>query len=157
MFRREINIEPILNKLRQYGFAEEQISILTQESAIRKSLGCEPISLVPKYASWGVVFGIATYGVFGLAAVWCQCNLLSFEQTYGIVSLSGALLAGAFIGGFIGCFLGVAQSEEDSRPYVQGVRMGGKVIIVQADDVDIEKARNILSQENGHEIRIIKP
>ncbi|MGD8753707.1 MAG: hypothetical protein PVG14_19920, partial [Anaerolineales bacterium] len=122
LFRREVDIDLVLNRLIKGGFTEDNVSVLDQETTIRKLLGCDPTCVVPRYAAWGASTGIAIYGIFGLAAGWCECNLLGFGYAYGTLSLVGGLLAGAFIGGFIGAFLGVAEFEKKSDPYIQVTR-----------------------------------
>jgi len=149
LFWHEIDTTQAVNRLKEAGFTEVKISILTQESAIRSILGCEPAGVVSKYAAWGAFFGIIIYGIFGLVAGWCQCNLFSFGQAYGIGAFLGVILAGAFVGGFLGCIAGVAESEEDSHLYVQGARMGGRVVVVQANMEDAAKATFILKQEKA--------
>ena len=155
-FWHETDISLAVNRLQEAGFAEDKISILTQESAIRNLLGCKPGIVVPKYAAWGAFFGIITYGIFGLVAGWCQCNLFSFEQVYGIGAFLGVILGGAFVGGFLGCIAGVAESEKDSHLYVQGARMGGRVIVVQANEENTAEATLILEQEKASGVKSLE-
>ena len=152
----EIDTSRAVNRLKQAGFAEDKISILTQESAIRSLLGCKPVVVVPKYAALGAFFGIIIYGIFGLVAGWCQCNWFSFEQMYGIGAFLGIILGGAFVGGFLGCIAGVAESEKDSHLYVQGTRMGGRVIVVQVYEEDAESVASILEQEKASGVKSIE-
>jgi hypothetical protein len=155
LFRREVESSLSVNRLKEAGYAEEEISVLTQESAIRKLLGCEPTCVVSRYAAWGISFGIAIYAIFGMVAGWCQCNLLGFGQVYGFFTVLGVLLAGAIVGGLLGCIVGVAEFEKDSHLYVQGARLGGRVIVVQASEEDAERVKRILEQENASGVKAL--
>jgi hypothetical protein len=133
-------------KLKDAGFPEDKISIITREDAIHKLLGCEPACIVRRYIAWGASIGIAIYATLGLFAGMCQCNLLHFGHAYGIGTFLGGILAGALVGGAMGCLVGAAEYEKDSHLYVQGARMGGKVIAIQASEEDIENVKLILEQ-----------
>lgn len=153
LFWREVDTSLAVKKLNEAGVVEDRISVLTQESAIRSLIGCEPTCVVSRYAAWGASFGIVIYGIFGLVAGWCQCNLLGFEQTFGVVAFLGAILAGAFIGGFLGGIVGMAEFEKDSHLYIQGARMGGRLIVVQASEEDAERVRFILEQDKASGVK----
>jgi hypothetical protein len=155
MFQREVDISLSIKRLKEAGFSDGNISTLTKESTIRKLLGCEPTSVVSRYIAWGASFGIAIYGIFGLFAGWCQCNLHGFGRAYGIGAFLGAVLVGAFVGGILGSIVGVAEFEKDSHLYIQGARRGGKVIIVQAGEKDTERAKLILEQENASGVKTL--
>ena len=156
LFWREVDTTQAVNRLKKAGFVEDKIGVFTQESAIRSLLDCKPSEVVPKYAAWGAFFGIIIYGIFGLVAGWCQCNWFSFEQMYGIGAFLGIILGGVFVGGLLGCIAGIAESEEDSHLYIQGIRMGGNVIVVQANEEDIERAISILEQEKASGVKSLE-
>lgn len=119
LHRDEADITRSTQRLKEAGLPEDRISIFTQESAIRKLLGCDPICVVSRFAAWGVSIGIAAYVLPALLASLCQCNLFHFEQVYGVGTFLGGILAGAFIGGFLGCLVGAAEFEKDSHLYVR--------------------------------------
>ena len=156
LFWREVDTAQVVNKLKEAGFPEDKISIFTQESALRSLLGCKPSDVIPKYATLGVLFGIIIYGIFGLLAGWCQCNWFNFEQMYGIAAFLGIILGGVFVGGFLGCIAGIAESEEDSHLYIQGARLGGRVIIVQANRENVERALSILEQAKASGVKSLE-
>jgi len=149
LFWYDVDSARSIQRLKEVGFVDDRISTLINESAIWKLLDPEPVGVVTRYATWGAAIEIAIYGIFGALVGWCQCNLLSFGRPYGIVAFLGAILAGAFVGGFLGCFMGVAQREADNHLYIQGTRLGGRVVIVQASEQDVERANLILEQENA--------
>jgi hypothetical protein len=156
LFRGEAQASRSIGSLREIGLGEGDIRLLSQEDAIRKLLGCAPTCIVPTYAVWGALIGVAIYAIFGLAAARCQCNLLGLRGVFGVGAFIGAVLAGAFVGGFLGFILGFAEFEEDSHLYVQGVRLGGRVIVVQAGEGEAEKVKRLLEGENASGVRTIE-
>jgi hypothetical protein len=155
LFGREVDSSLVINRLKAAGIAEDKVRLLTQEGAIRKLLECEPSGLVSRYTALGAFFGIAIYGIFGLVASFCQCNLLHFGHNFGIATILGLTLGGIFVGGIIGCLIGAAESEKDSHLYVQGARIGGRVIVVQTGEEDFENVKRILEQANVSGVKLL--
>jgi hypothetical protein len=155
LFRDEDEVARSTQKLKEAGLPDDKISVLTQGSAIRKLLGCEPTCVVTRYALWGASLGIAAYAISALLAGLCQCNLLHFGQAYGIGTFLGGILAGAFVGGGLGCMVGAAEFEKDSHLYVQGARMGGRVIVIQVSEEESDSVKLILQQEKASGVKTL--
>jgi hypothetical protein len=149
LFNEEGDAARSIQKLKDAGFSEDRISLITRENAIHKLLGCEPACVMRRYAAWGASIGIAIYATLGIFAGICQCNLLHLDPAYGIGTFLGGTLAGAFVGGALGCLVGAAEYEKDSHLYIQGARMGGRVIAIQADEEDAENVKLILEREKA--------
>lgn len=149
LLRGEDAVKRSTQRLKEAGLPEAGIIIFTQESAIRKLLGCEPICIISRYALWGASIGVAVYAIFALFAGLCQCNLFHFGQAYGIGTFLGGILAGAFVGGGMGCLVGAAEFEKDSQLYVQGARMGDRMIVIKAREEDADRVKLILEQEKA--------
>lgn len=144
-----------IEKLVDTGIPEEDVSVLTQEKAIREILGCDPICTIRYYAIWGALIGGAIYSVFGALAAWCECNLFGFDQTNGLLTLMGGVLAGGFVGGVLGAIIGLGKSEENTHLYTQGARMGNRVIVLRTESGNVEKAKTMLSQLGCIGVRMI--
>lgn len=155
LFRGEEDIKNLVQRLAETGHPDNRIDVFTEESAIRKLLGCEPTCVVTRYAVLGASLGIAVYALFGLFAGLCQCNLLHYGQVYGVGTFLGGILAGAFVGGVIGGIIGAAEYEEGSHLYVQGARLGGKVIVVQAGEEDVESLKLLMEQEKASGVKLL--
>lgn len=153
LFRGEDDVKRSTQRLKEAGLPEDRINIFTQENAILKLLGCEPGCTISKYAGWGAAIGIGIYAVFAVFAGLCQCNLFHFGQAYGLCTFLGGILAGAFVGGALGCLAGAAAFEQDSHLYVQGARMGGRVIAIQASEEEAESVKLILEQEKASGVK----
>jgi hypothetical protein len=146
LFPRSQDEDYQIKKLEEAGFKNENIQVLTKVNTIRKLLGCEPRQVVAKFAGLGAFFGIAVYGIFALVASWCECYLLHFSIDIAFGIILAGLATGALIGGFLGCIIGLAEYEQDTHRYTQGVIMGEKVFVLRTEENDIEKARTTLHQ-----------
>lgn len=144
-----------VQKLSETGISKDRVSVITQENEIKQLINCEPAQKIGQYAALGATIGVAIYGIFGLFAAMCQCNLLQFGKVYGIGTLIGGILAGALVGGFLGALVGVANLEKDECFYIQAIRLGSKVIAVQAGEGEIERVKRVLKRENATGIRAV--
>ena len=53
---------------------------------------------------------------------------------------------GAASGGLLGALVGAGIPEEDANVYAEGIRRGGALLTVQADDANAERAADIMDQ-----------
>jgi hypothetical protein len=155
LFREKDELTRSTQRLEEAGFLTDKIDVLTDENAIRKLLGCKPTCVVTNYAIWGASIGIAVYATSGLLAGLCQCNLFHFGVGLGFGTFLGGILAGAFIGGVLGCLIGAAEYEKDSHLYVQGARMGGKVMVVRVSEDETESVKYLLQQEKASGVKVL--
>ncbi|MGB6681813.1 MAG: hypothetical protein WBF08_10900 [Candidatus Bathyarchaeia archaeon] len=146
LFPSNQDVSEELKKIGEAGFSQDSIRVLTKERPIKKLLGCEPNRIVAKYASWGALLGISTYGILVLVAVWCDCNLYLISQLIAFEIVLIGILIGALIGGIIGGFTGMAEYKKDTHLYTQGINIGDKVFVLQTERGDVEKAIKILNQ-----------
>lgn len=144
-----------LKKMRESGFSEENISLITKEGPINKLLGLEPNKIVAEHAATGALFGIAIYGIFVLVAVWCDCLLYPLSQLIAFEIILVGILCGALFGGIIGFFIGLAEYEKDTHLYTQGVKIGEKVFALYTDKRNIDKAVNTLTQIGCQGVQVL--
>ena len=133
-----------LNLLYEAGFTENDIQVITLNREVEKLLGHKKYNIIANYAVWGAFIGGAIYTIFTLVAAWCNCNLLNFSLTISLEIVLVSIFVGGFIGGFLGLISGIGKYENEITPYTQGVRKGEKLIAVQVDEKEIEKAKQIL-------------
>jgi hypothetical protein len=155
LLKGEDHLARSIQRLKEAGFSEDRISVLNQENAIRRLLGCDPTCIVSRYAAFGAFIGTIVYALPALLAGLCQCNLFHYGQVYGIGAFAGGILAGAFIGGGLGIFIGAAEFEKGSHLYVQGTRLGGSVIVIQAYETEAENAMFILESEKASGVKAL--
>jgi sodium--glutamate symport carrier gltS len=151
--RQDVNQE--IEQLEEAGFSRENIHVLANSRAIKDLIGCDPSCIVAKYVSWGALLGICVYGVFFIAAAWCDCNIYPISQTIAVeIALAGALF-GTIIGGILGLFVGLAEYEGETHLYIQGINLGEKVIALDANQSEQEKAIKSLNQIGCLGVRMI--
>jgi len=86
----------------------------------------------------GLLAGLGTVAVPGLGPVVAAGWLVS--------TLVGAG-AGAALGGLMGALAEAGLSEDEAQAYVDGIRQGGTLVTVRADDADLERVVDILDDE----------
>jgi hypothetical protein len=137
-------VQSSIHRLKELGVAEGTISVLSQESAVRKLLGANQGHIVARYAFWGALLGIAAFGPFGVGASLCECTLLHFGPGFGIGILVAFIALGTAFGAFLGQFVGVDEAEKCRHLYCRGVELGAQLVAVRADDELAERAMNLL-------------
>lgn len=148
------NIQLQFNELELQGLSSEDIHILNRENNVRDALGCEPFCKVRDSSLLGALIGITIYAVFGLVAAWCECNLLGYGGPYGIFTLVGGILAGLFVGGSLGALVGLANSESGAHLYIQGVRMGDEMVVIEVPDQKVEIIKNLLIRSGLRGVKV---
>ena len=151
----EQKINRELSLLNKAGFSEDNIQVFSLDRELEKFFSHEKYSVIARYAGWGAFIVGVIYTIFALAAAWCDCFFLHFSiATYNEIIPAG-LFIGGFIGGLLGLFAGIAEYENEMTPYAQGVRRGGKVIAVQVDEAESEKAQQALLSSGINRVRTI--
>lgn len=149
LFWSDQSAQSAIHKLKELGVAEEAISVLTQDVAVRKLPRVDQGHPVARYALWGALLGIAVYGPFGVGAGLCECTLLHFGPGFGIGALLAFIAIGTAFGAFLGCFFGVDHAEQSRHLYCRGVEQGAQLIAVQANDDLVANAMRILREQTA--------
>lgn len=68
-----------------------------------------------------------------------------------ITTLAGAGV-GAVAGGIVGALVDLGIPEEHAQYYAEGIRRGGTLVVVRADDAQAEMARNVMNRFNPVDI-----
>lgn len=157
LFWRESDVDVSVRELEQGGFSKDSIAQVQTNQAVRELFACcQPLRIVGKYASLGALFGVLTYATFALVAGWCECAILAYGREFALGTLLAGILVGTIVGGMMGIFVVWAEADKDVQFYLQGMRLGGRVLAVHAREAEIEKARDILKLENARGIRVLR-
>jgi hypothetical protein len=99
-------------------------------------------------AAGGVLAGLGLIAVPGLgpvvAAGWLASTLVG--------ALAGALAGGA-VGGVVGALTHGGVDERDAEIFAEGVRRGGALVSVRADDAHLARAQAILDRHTHVDLR----
>lgn len=95
-------------------------------------------------AGAGLLAGLGMLAIPGLGPVVAAGWLAST----GLSAAIGAV-AGGVSGGLIGALKDAGHSQEDAEVYSEGVRRGGSLVSVKADDHDADRIETLLNQSRG--------
>ena len=153
--------------LEQAGFDDDQISLVANNAdnwhtgeglggAVAKDADGDGENDVAEGAGKGAVTGAALGGGAGLLA---GLGLLAIPGLGPVVAAGwlastavGAAVgaaAGGATGGILGALKDAGHTDEEANVYSEGVRRGGSLVSVRADETEIGRAEQILSQHGG--------
>jgi len=95
----------------------------------------------------GLLVGVGALAIPGIGPVLAAGPLAAALGTAGASTLVGAGI-GAAAGGVIGALVGAGIPEEDANFYAEGVRRGGTLVMVKADDTMAQRAYDLM-RSNG--------
>jgi len=136
-----------IDELVRNGFRRDDINIITNKERYQE-VGREDAHGAAVGATAGAVLG----GAAGLVA--------AMIPGVGPVLAAGPLIAalvgagaGAVAGGIIGALVDAGVPEEDARLYEEGVRRGGTLLMVRADNEMASRAAQIMNQAGAIDIK----
>jgi uncharacterized protein (TIGR02284 family) len=139
--------------LRRGGFAEEEISVVAQSQIVQERLGDDETQRALEGAGAGALGGAAIGGFAGLLAGAVTLVLPGVGPVLAggaVATAAGASAAGAGIGaaygGFAGTLIGLGMSEQKAHLYVEGVKRGNVLLIVETTETQAWKALNAMYQ-----------
>lgn len=142
-----------INTLKRAGFAEDDISTLTQAADGTMESSATPAADV---AGAGAGIGAAVGGGAGLLA---GLGLMAIPGIGPIVAagwfaataagaVAGAVAGGA-TGGIVGSLMSTGASEEDANIYAETLRRGGTLVTVRVSDDRAAEATRVLAPFNA--------
>jgi len=154
--------QQVVTELERAGFSHDRVSIVANQNATGYSEAVaddpsagERVAHGVGDAAKGAVKGGVIGGLTGLAA----SIALAMVPGVGPVLAAGPLAAtlggatlGATAGGLIGGLTGLGVPESEAHHYSEGVRRGGTLVTVQADDMMADQAVAILNRYNPVDI-----
>ncbi len=98
----------------------------------------------------GLLVGLGALTIPGIGPV-----IAAGPLAVALSTLTGAgvgAVAGGVTGGLLGALIGLGIPEEEAEYYAEGVRRGGVLVTVQADDYNTEQIMNILNRHEPMDI-----
>jgi uncharacterized membrane protein len=145
MFDRYADAKSAVNRLESAGIYHDQISIVsndaehkryTDETGTGTGTGASLGTLIGGGA--GLLAGLGLLAIPGLGPVVAAGWLASTALGAGV---------GAAAGGLVGMLTDAGIDETDANAYAEGVRRGGTLVTVRADDAMAEQAADILDDD----------
>ena len=130
--------ERVVDRLREEGFSNDDISVLLQDNQGSKDFAHEKNTKAPEGTTTGVTTGGVIGGTLGLLA--------------GIGALAGLGVGGA-VGGLIGALVGMGIPEYEAKRYEGHIKEGGVLLSVHCDTSDqITRAKDLLKHTGAQDI-----
>jgi hypothetical protein len=155
LFPKASDLPQGIRQIHKAGFSEEDFRILGNEIGVMEILSYEPTCVLTKYARLGAFTGIVICNIPTLVAVLCSYDLFGRSYPPGIETFIASALGGAGVGAILGLFACTVEFEKIKKFYTQGVRKGGKAILIQTDVKDRELVQNILRLAGSTDVQAI--
>ena len=145
LFDTHTHAEIAAHELERAGIFHTDISLLANNTAGRFPTGTDPVDAPDTGSETGkgaVAGGVAGL-LLGLAAI--------AIPGLGVIAAAGwltTMVAGAVVGagvGLVGALNGIGVSHEDAAHYAEGIRRGGTLLAVRAEDDQAAQVAQILS------------
>jgi hypothetical protein len=111
-------------------------------------------SFVGEGASVGITSGAVVGGILGLLIgagfLLVPAGMIAAGPIAGLIAGSAA---GAATGGVLGALIGLGIPESDADVYAEGVRRGGTLLVVQADDSQLDQVHSIMNRDGAVDIQ----
>ena len=145
LFDRTLEAEDAIDELQKSGISRDQISIIAKETSAASdqqtasaSAGAGAGAVIGGIA--GLVAGLGALAIPGLGPIIAGGPLAMAIGSAGV---------GAAAGGIIGALTGMNIPESDANYYAEGVRNGRALVLVRAEGIEAEHARDILNQSGA--------
>jgi uncharacterized protein (TIGR02271 family) len=160
LFDNFANAEAAVRELEKAGYDRSDVSVIASESSRSGTGGdgtasTDEASGAAEGAATGAIVGGVTGGVAGLIASLTALAIPGIGPVLALGPLVAALTGagvGAVAGGLIGALTSAGVPEEHAHYYAEGVRRGGTLVTVSADDEDAEEVMRILNRHNPVDI-----
>jgi uncharacterized membrane protein len=154
------NAEKAVESLREAGFKDEFITILTRQPSLdndpEESESSENVARTAgKGAATGGVVGGLSGLIVGLGAIMVPGLgpvLAGSALATALLSTAAGAGIGAASGGIIGALIGQGVPAEQAEVYAEGVKRGGVLVVVTVEDGQAEVARTLLKNSNPVDI-----
>lgn len=152
MFDDRDTAERAVQDLIDAGFDRNRVSLVAADPGgkIYRQHVDEEGSLASEGAATGLTSGAVVGGILGLLVgaglIFVPAGVIAAGPIAGLIA-GGA--AGAATGGILGGLVGMGIPEEHADAYAEGVRRGGTIVTIQADDDKAQQAHDLLDRDGA--------
>ena len=148
LFLRQEDALRAVSRLPLLGIEGDAISILRTRREVREHLDCSQRRPIRKYAALGALIAIAVFGFFAMLD--CRTAIgLGIDPDLAVAETTAFALGGTLVGAFMGSLWGRDKAERETHLYLEGVRCGYLLLMVQAPEHRVAQTLNILAQQGG--------
>ncbi len=156
IYSSEMNAGEAVDRLRQAGFRNTDVSILYSDNTGNKDLAHEKNTKAPEGAATGAGAGAILGGALGWLA---SAGLLAipglgpFIAAGPILGILSGVGAGGAVGGVAGALIGAGMPEYEAKRYEGRIHKGGVLLSVHCDDDHyVTKAKHLLQDTGAQDI-----
>ena len=102
-----------------------------------------------KKAALGAFLGLLVGAIYGVPAGIFNCKFMNCSLQTSVILWALITLFWVLAGGFLGGIIGLDKLERSLYSYVEGVRRGEALFVVETPEERAPEARRILRQEQG--------
>lgn len=154
LYKSQAAVEEAVERLREAGFRNTDVSILIPENAGNKELGHEKHTKAPEGAVAGGTSGAIIGGALGwLAGIGALAipGIGPFIAAGPILTALAGIGAVGALGGFTGALVGAGMPEYEAKRYEGRLKHGGILLSVHCDSEEWAKKANEMLKDTGAE------
>src|SRR5487761_1978553 len=148
--------ERVVDRLREEGFSNDDISVLLQDNQGSKDFAHEKNTKAPEGTTTGAAAGGVIGGTLGLLAGIGSLAIPGvgpFIAAGPIMAALAGLGVGGAVGGIIGALVGMGIPEYEAKRYEGRIKSGGVLLSVHcAASEEIDRAKDLLKQTGAEDI-----
>jgi hypothetical protein len=156
IYRSDIQAERAVDILRSAGFANDDISVLLEDSRSTREFAHEKNTKAPEGTTTGAATGGIIGGTLGLLAgigTLAIPGVGPFIAAGPIMAGLAGLGAGGAVGGLIGALVGMGIPEYEAKRYEGHIKEGGVLLSVHCDTAnEVKRAKDLLKQSGAQDI-----
>jgi hypothetical protein len=154
LFKSEREADLAIKELERAGFNENNYGVIAPNTVVQRVDRAQDQreGTIQTDHKLGTAGGAAVGGLTGLLAGLTALAVPGVGPILAAGMIAASAGFGATAGGLLGSLTSASINEEEAQTYAEGVKRGGILVIVQADDRRAVEAQNILRQAGALEI-----
>jgi uncharacterized membrane protein len=164
LFESEAAADRAIKALQEAGFKKNNFSLITRQNSIVQKVDRQEDrekGTIQAEDKLGPVGGAAIGGIAGMLIGVAALAIPGIGPALAAGSIASALGAaaagagmGAVAGGLLGTLTSLGISEEEANFYAEGVKRGGILVVVEADEANAPTASQVMRQAGAVEVNV---
>lgn len=164
LFETEAAADHAVKALQEAGFSKNNFSMVTRQNSIVQKVNRaedQKEGAIQADNKLGAAGGAVVGGITGLLAGVAALAIPGIGPVVAAGSIAAALGTvaagtgmGAAVGGLLGALTSLGISEEEAHLYAEGVKRGGILVIVEADEASALLANQVMQEAGAVEVDI---
>lgn len=132
------------------GLGEGAINAVVRPAEVWERLGGpKKLRILFRYTALGALLGLGVGAFYGVPSGILNCSQMDCPFSTSTVLLALISVYWVVGGAFLGAIAGADHLEENLYSYVEGVRRGAALLVVETPDEQVSEVTEILHRESG--------